>query len=180
MSYSGIGDEEHLVLSIITRDGTVIEEEDANKMMELPAEIVGAANPEGEELVEKRNKQLQIQDDLVQENNKKYYLDECDKLDAYSEDLKDGLKFDVRELKKAISERKKVYRASTNLPLADIVAMQDEINKMEVKLKKMRREIYIKEDEIDAEKESLQEEIKQKLNGKSNVKHIMSLSFEIV
>lgn len=180
LSYSGIGDEEHLVLSIITRDGTVIEEEDANKMMELPAEIVGAANPEGEELVEKRNKQLQIQDDLVQENNKKYYLDECDKLDAYSEDLKDGLKFDVRELKKAISERKKVYRASTNLPLADIVAMQDEINKMEVKLKKMRREIYIKEDEIDAEKESLQEEIKQKLNGKSNVKHIMSLSFEIV
>ena len=44
---------------------------------------------------------------LAEENNKQYYLAECDKLDAYSEDLKEGLQHDLKDLKKLIEEKKK-------------------------------------------------------------------------
>ena len=42
----------------------------------------------------------------------------------------------------------------------------------------MQRDIYAQEDEIDMQKDRLQEEIRQKLNGNSEVTHIMTISFE--
>ena len=71
-------------------------------------------------------------------------------------------------------------RASTNLPLDQIVAMKDEINKLKNRRKKMQREIYQQEDEIDMQRDKLQEEIRQKLNGTTEIRHIMTISFEVV
>ena len=69
---------------------------------------------------------------------------------------------------------------STNLPLDQIIAMKDEINKLKDKRKKMQREIYQQEDEIDMQRDKLQEEIRQKLNGTTEIRHIMTISFEVV
>ena len=55
-----------------------------------------------------------------------------------------------------------------------------EVNRLEKKRKQMQRDIYAQEDEIDMQKDRLQEEIRQKLNGNSEVTHIMTISFEIV
>lgn len=71
-------------------------------------------------------------------------------------------------------------RASTHLPLGEIIAIKDEVNRLEKKRKQMQRDIYAQEDEIDMQKDRLQEEIRQKLNGNSEVIHIMTISFEIV
>ena len=57
---------------------------------------------------------------------------------------------------------------------------EDEINKLKDKRKKMQREIYQQEDEIDMQRDKLQEEIRQKLNGTSEIRHIMTISFEVV
>ena len=58
--------------------------------------------------------------------------------------------------------------------------MKDEINKLEAKYKKMRRNLYVREDEIDEEKERLQDEVRQKLQGRCTTDHIMTIGFEIV
>ena len=55
--------------------------------------------------------------------------------------------------------------------------MKDEINKMEARHKKMQRELYTREDEIDEEKERLQEEVRQKLQGNCVVGHVMTIGF---
>ena len=180
MSYNGISEEQHLVLTVLTQDNTSVDEDVANSILELPAEIVGASMPESDELAEKRNRLLKLRKDMVEENNKQYYLAECEKLEAYSEDLKEGLLSDLKEFKKAIAEKRKVFRASTNLPLEQLLSLKEEINKMDLKRKKMQREIYDREDEIDNEKELLQEEIRQKLNGNCKTEHIMTFSFEVV
>lgn len=180
LSYDGIGEEQHLVFSVVTQDGTAMDEDTINSMLELPASIVNDSVQETKDLQEIRQQRLELQRQRVEESNKKYYLEECDKLDAYSEDLKEGLQRELKDLKKAIAEKKKVFRASTTLPLSEMLTMKDEINKLELKRKKMQREIYDREDEIDAEKERLQDEIRQKLEGNCTTENIMVIEFEVV
>ena len=57
---------------------------------------------------------------------------------------------------------------------------KDEINKMESKRKEMRRNLYEQQDKIDMENESLQEEIRRKLEGHMTTSHIMTIEFEVV
>ena len=73
-----------------------------------------------------------------------------------------------------------MFRASTSLPLNEMLTMKDEINNLELKRKKMQRDIYAREDEIDAEKEHLQEEIRRKLEGTCSTQNIMVIEFEVV
>lgn len=180
LSYDGIGEEEHLVFSVITQDGTVLDEDTINSMLELPAVVAGVGMKESAELQAVRQQRLELQRQTVEESNKQYYLEECDKLDAYSEDLKEGLQRELKELKKTISEKKKLFRASTSLPLSDMLEMKDEINRLEAKRKNMQRDIYAREDEIDAEKERLQEEVRRKLEGNCVTQNIMMIEFEVV
>ena len=180
LTYEGISEEEHLVFSVLTDDGTPVDDETVNRILELPAAVAGPCPEEGEELRALREQRLALQRQAVEDANKKYYLEECDKLDAYSEDLKEGLQHELKDLKRAIAEKRKAFRACTGCPLAEIVAMKDEINKMDAQRKKMQREIYDREDEIDAEKERLQEEVRQKLQGNCVVEHIMTIGFEVV
>ena len=180
LSYEGIAEEEHLVFSVVTRDRIAIDEDTVNSMLELPATVVSDSSPETEALQATRQQRLELQRQQVEESNKKYYLEECDKLDAYSEDLKEGLQQELKDLKKAIAEKKKVFRASTTLPLSEMLAMKDEIIRMDARRKKMQREIYDREDEIDAEKERLQEEVRRKLEGNCTTQNIMVIEFEVV
>ncbi len=90
------------------------------------------------------------------------------------------MQHELKDLKKTITEKKKVFRASTALPLSAMLDMKDEINKLEVQRKKLQRELYMREDEIDAEKERLQEEVRQKLQGNCTLEHIMTIGFEVV
>lgn len=180
LSYNGLSHEEHLLFSVITEDGTLMDDDIVNSMLGLPAEIIGACPSESPELVQLRETRLGTQQEQVEEVNKQYYLDECDKLDAYSEDLKEGLQRKRKELDKLIKEKEKEFRTSTNLPLDKIISMKDEINKLKDKRKKMQREIYQQEDEIDMQRDKLQEEIRQKLNRTAKITHIMTIAFEVV
>jgi hypothetical protein len=180
LTYDGLSHEEHLIFTVITEDGTVLDEDIINSMLCLPAEIIGDCPAETPELIRLRELRLGTQQEQIEEANKQFYLEECDKLDAYSEDLKEGLQRKRKELNKLIKEKEKECRASTSLPLDQIIAMKDEINKLKDKRKKLQREIYQQEDEIDMQRDKLQEEIRQKLNGQTEIDHIMTISFEVV
>ena len=178
MSYSGIGEEEHLVITARADDGTPLDEQTINNMFELPGTVVGDCPTEAAEFIALRGEMLKLQQ-RVEDANKQYYLEECDKLDVFAEDLKEGLKHDLKEIKKAITAKNKEFRASTNLPLSDMLAIKDELEKMKRKRKQMEREIGAREDEIDEMNERLQQEIRDKLEGNCVTTHIMTIGFRI-
>lgn len=180
MSYEGIGDEEHLVYTVITEDGTTIDDEMINKLLELPGTIDGDCPPESTSLIDLRTQRLEAQRIEIENTNKRYYLEECEKLDAFSEELKDGLEREIKAMRKEISAKKKEFKLSTNLSLDEMLALKDEINKLEKKRKEKQRDLYIEQDKIDDENERLQEEIRKKLEGRIVTTHIMTISFEIV
>lgn len=179
LSYDGLGYEEHIIFTAMTEDGTALDDDSINSMLELPASITGECLPESIALINQRKERIAARQQMVEDANKEFYLAECDKLDAYSDDLKEALQREMKELGKLITEKKKEVRVSTHLPLDQIVAMKDEINKLEKKRKQMQRDIYVHEDEIDMQKDKLQEEIRQKLNGKTKITHIMTIAFRI-
>lgn len=178
--YSGFEAEEHIVISVVTEDGTEIDDDMMNQILELPAIVCGDCPPETEEIERRRRDGIATCQAEINDENKRYFFEECEKLDAYSEDLKEGLQRELKDLRKQINEKNKLFRASKDIAtLADMVAMQDELNDLRAKEKKMKREIYDREDEIEAENASLQEEIRARMNGESRTEHIMTISFEI-
>lgn len=179
LRFTGAGAEEQLMLTAIADDGTELDEDAIDHLMMLHGRVVGAALPETVQLIERRNELMEAGRVAIENANRAFYLAECDKLDAFSEDLKEGLKRDLNELKKLIKERRKAFKESGNLPLTQIVELKDEINRLDRKRKEMEREIYAKEDEIDAANERLQEEVRARLDGEFEEEHIMTISFEI-
>ena len=180
MSYIGVGDEEHLVYTVITESGIILDDDMVNKLLELPGTIDGECPPESMELIELRSQRLEAQRIQIENANKQYYIQECDKLDAYSEELKDGLEREIKEMRRDIAAKRKVFKSSTHLPLDEMLALKEEINVLEKKRKEKQRDLYLQQDKIDEENERLQAEIRKKLEGKIAVEHIMTISFEII
>jgi ERCC4-related helicase len=178
--YSGFETGEHIIMSVVTEDGTDIDDDMMNRILELPAVVCGECSPETAELEQRRRGGIAARCAAIDDANKRFFLEECEKLDAFTEDLKEGLQNELKDLRKLITEKKKLFRASKDTStLADMVAMKEELNGLQAKEKKMKREIYDREDEIEAENARLQEEIKERMGGTSKVEHIMTISFEI-
>ena len=180
LMYSGLDDEEHIVFTVITESGTAIDDEMVNAMLEFPARVMGTCSPESHQLMECRIERIAMQQQVIENAHKKYYLDECEKLDAFSEDLKEGLQRELKDLRKAITEKNKEFRNSTDRPLEEMLDLKDEVNQMKKKRDKLQREIYQREDEIDAQNQRLQEEMREKLRGNCVTENIMTISFEVV
>jgi SNF2 family DNA or RNA helicase len=178
--FSGFGVEEHIVMSVVTEDGAVVDDDMMNQVLELPAVVVGDCPQETTEIERLRRDGLAAKQSEIDSENKQYYFDECAKLDAYSEDLKEGLQRQLKDIRKLISEKNKLFRSSKDTAaLAEMVAMKEELNSLKTKEKKMKREIYDREDEIEAENARLQDEIKAQMGGTSRTEHIMTIAFEI-
>jgi hypothetical protein len=100
LAYAGLTTEEHIVFTVITEDGTVIDDNDVNRMLELQATIVGATSPETDALIAQRETLLETKRQQIDDNNRRFYLEECYKLDEYANDLKEGLQREEKELRK--------------------------------------------------------------------------------
>ena len=68
--YSGFEREEHLVVSVITEDGTVVDADMVNRIMELPAEILGELPSGVQELDVLRRKNIDWQKSEIERINK--------------------------------------------------------------------------------------------------------------
>jgi ERCC4-related helicase len=181
LTHKGIEDEEHLVISVITNDGTPIDDDMVERIMELEASVFDECTPETAELITQRKQRIQQQKDDIAERNKQYFLAEAEKLDAFSEDLKEGLQKNLKVLKKEIAEKRKEFRNSKDTKnLDEMLEMRAMITGLEEKRRKMEREISLEEDRISMENESLQEAIRNRLNGEITTEIIMTFSFEIV
>ena len=179
--YDGFETEEHLIFTVITENGIRIDDDLINRIMELPARTIELNGFENDELQELRLANAESKKMEIERINKEYFLSECEKLDAYSEDLKQGLQRELQELKKQINEQKKIFRASKDTStLEQMLYMKDDINHLEEKRRKMQRELYDREDEIDAANERLQDEIRARLAGSSRIEPIMLFPFEII
>ena len=89
------------------------------------------------------------------------FADETEKLDAWADDLKVGLEREIKELDRRIKEtRTKGKGAAT---LAEKLAAQKDQREFESLRDKRRRELFIRQDEIQTKRDKLIEELESQL-----------------
>lgn len=172
--------QEYIINTCVCDDGTVLDDDTVERIMELSSDARETDMPVPDDLEGKSNlKQTDLLKD-IEEQNKKYFLDECSKLDEWSEELKENLYREIKDLDNEIKEKTKAANAmALTSTLAEMLEAKDEVNKLKKLRDQKRRHLYDEEDRIAEENERLQEEMRKKLIGRTQMNTIFTIRFEI-
>lgn len=159
--------EERLILAAITKEGKVLEEDDPEKLLRLPAQALASNDAHvnqvqlTEDLSKKKNNLL----NEINQRNLIYFEQEVQKLDAWADDLKLGLEQEIKAIDSAIKEIRR--NATSALTLDQKLSWQKQQREHETKRTRLRRELFDRQDEIESERNDLINQLE--INLKQNV-----------
>jgi len=158
--------EDFVLLSGVTDDGTIVDAEQCRRFFSLNA----AENPGNGDGMP-TNLQAALDDGLqrqknelltnLTERNASFFELELDKLDRWSDDLKVGLEYELKELDRQIREARRSAQIAP--ALAEKLAIQKQIRELEAARTRKRRELFDAQDRIDKQRQDLIETIERKL-----------------
>ena len=181
LSIHALESEDHLLLNGVTDDGAVLDTEtcsrffsvtgDANGDCELPTDVVARLGTEFESA--KAQTVGQIAD-----RNRNYFESEMEKLESWADDLKDNLERELREMDKEIKAMKRDARQVADLETK--VALHKKAKEMEKRRSDKRQGLFEAQDEIDARKEQLLQDIEGKLKANAEAVELFSIRWSVV
>jgi len=180
VSVAALGQQEqHLVVAACTADGTLLAEDDPEKLIRLPAreepEGLFKATPEtlGADADARRLVTLRA----VNQRNLGYFEQEVNKLDAWADDLKLGLE---QQIKAIDVEIKELRRTATIAPtLEEKLAVQKRQRELEGKRSKLRRELFDRQDQIEAQRNDLIAQLEEQLQQKVEETTLFTIEWEL-
>lgn len=155
--------EQHLVVSAVTADGQALPEDDPEKLLRLPARLEQSESAAAGAVLladdlERRKNQLLRE---INQRNMGYFEQEVAKLDAWADDLKLGLEQEIKTTDAEIKELRRI--AATAATLEEKLGYQKQQRELEGKRSKLRRELYARQDEIEADRNALIDQLEQQL-----------------
>ena len=156
VSVEALGSEEqHLVVSASTSDGQTLVEDDPEKLLRLPARsqsagLFSTADATLVEDVEARKIALLRE---INQRNLGYFDQEVQKLDAWADDLKLGLEQEIKAIDAEIKEVRRT--AATSPTLEEKLTHQKRQRELEAKRSKLRRELFARQDDVEAQRNDL-------------------------
>lgn len=181
ISISALGDiEQHILIAAITENGEVLQADDPEKLLRLPAQIA--------ETTIKTGFQTDLSDDMAErrqtllnqatKRNLGYFEEEVQKLDDWADDLKQGLEQDIKETDREIKEVRRT--AATSATLEEKLSWQKKQRELENKRSRQRRELFDKQDEIETQRNQLIEELEESLKQKVEEEELFFIEWEIL
>jgi hypothetical protein len=171
--------EQHLLISIVADNGVEIDNDIFGRMMEIPAEIIGAATPDSR-LDERIAILTERKCAEIDEANKESLVLRLGELEAWRNDCESALAREIDDLRNQIKLKQGQMTANVgSLTFQQIVELQDEINKMNETITQKQRHMLKNKDEVKKSAADLQAEAIRQLNGSAQVENIMTFSFEI-
>ena len=174
--------EDYLLFAGVDDEGTVLDPEQCQRLFSLEADVINTDNtitPEVENLFEQV---YQGQYNLIAEENSKrnhtFFDEEVDKLEKWSDDTRNSIKFEIKELDKEIKTRKTEARKLLNLEAK--IKEQRIIKELEKKLADKRFFQYQHEDDIEAKKDSLLDEIEKRLKQKTTEQELFTIRWSVI
>ncbi len=173
--------EQHLVFSAIDLEGEQLDQEMCEKMFELPA-VEGEAIELSESICNTLRRISEGQQEAIlneiMERASAYLDSELEKLEKWSQDLKNKLEKDIDEMTVEIEYLKREAKLTRNL--AEKLGKNKQIKELEKKRNEMRRNLYDQQDEIDEQKDRLFEEVEKRLEQRTSTEHLFTIKWRIV
>ena len=199
--------EEHLLAAAIDADGNVFDADVTDRLLGMPGSAVplsrvgsapvqqslsddlapaqqnmldfAAANvpipPALQQQIDQQ-KALVITD--LESRNLTFFSQETEKLDAWADDLKVGLEREIKDLDRQIKEaRTKSKGAAT---LADKLQAQKEQRDLEGQRDKKRRELFDRQDQIQARRDSLIDDLERQLGQQVTTTRLFAVEWELL
>lgn len=154
--------EQHLIIAAVTDDGQILNDDDPERLLRLPAHSQPTAkNAIPEPLMHNAQQRTNHCLTEINQRNLGYFTQEIDKLDAWADDKKLGLEQHIKDIDRDIKELRKT--AATAPTLDEKLAYQKQQRELETRRNKLRRELFDRQDEIEQERNRLIEELEGKL-----------------
>ena len=168
--------EEFLVFAARTEDGDPLDDETCRRLLSLPA-AADPACPPPPGLEELRAAEVGARLRMVEERNARLFDEEVVKLDRWSDDLKQGMEREIKELDKAIREARRA--AALAAALADKLEAQKRIKALEAERGRMRRELFDAQDRIDEQRDGLIERIERQMKQRQTCQPVFTLRWRL-
>jgi hypothetical protein len=172
--------EDYVLLAGITDAGEPLHEEDPEKLLRLPAELLPARVHELREpgalehaLKEQENQRIRE----VNQRNLGYFEAEVQKLDAWADDLKSGLENEVKELDREIKDVRRT--AAVAATLEEKLRHQKRQRELEEKRGQLRRRIFDRQDEIDAQRNRLIGDLESRLTRRLKTAEVFAVQWSL-
>ncbi|QTB44266.1 DEAD/DEAH box helicase family protein [Burkholderia pseudomallei] len=181
VSVEALGNQEqHLLVAATTTDGVVLAEEDPEKLLRLPATTRAASlfsAPDVSLLADVAARKTALLRD-INERNLGYFEQEVQKLDAWADDLKLGLEQEIKEIDREIKEVRRT--AATSPTLEEKLAHQKRQRELEGKRSKLRRELFARQDEVEAQRNDLINQLEVQLQQRVEERTLFTIEWELV
>ncbi|PHQ34785.1 SNF2-related protein [Rhodopirellula bahusiensis] len=169
--------EEFLLLTGVTDDGTVLDADVCGKLLSIPATVEDSVAGSLPDLSASRDTEMTKRVREVEQRNMKHFDEEVLKLDHWSDDLKQGLEREIKELDKEIREARKV--AALAASLAEKLEAQKQIKSLESNRKEKRKRLYEAQDEIDNRRDELIGQIEVQLGQQKSVSNLFTIRWAL-
>ena len=181
LSIDSFEQEDHLLFSCITDNGTVVYPEIAERMLNLSA-IEGNAVSLAATITKQFNEEIEKQKNEILSDsalrNRDFFDDEMDKLDSWATDMKLSLEKEITDLDAEIKLRKS--EAKKILNLAQKVVAQRAIKELEKKRSEKRMTLYEAQDEVDEKKETLLSNVEKMLAQKVSQLEVFTIKWKLI
>ena len=179
VTMSSLQQEEFLVASGQTDDGTPLDEELCVKLMGLAGAVDGPpTHPVPEHaLATLREQRIAERRREVETRNRSYFDEEIQKLDGWADDLRLGLERELKELDRQIRDARRAGLTAASLD--GKLAAQKELRALEQLRKRKRRDLYDAQDEIDARREDMIGQIERQLAMSDTIQRIFTLRWMV-
>lgn len=171
--------EERLVVAAVTSEGASLAEDDPEKLLRLPANVTGLCEGNepppsiSEDLLNRRMSILRE----INQRNLGYFEQEVQKLDAWADDLKLGIEQGIKDIDRQIKE---VRRTAASAPtLEEKLSWQKKQRELESTRTKLRRELFNKQDEIEAQRNDLISQLEAQLQQQVEESTLFTIEWEL-
>lgn len=177
---SSLDEEDFVLLAGLDDDGLPLDFEHLSRMLSLEAAEKGSARYSQETLT-KLDAQLEIKKKKiigdVGNRNYRYFEQELEKLDKWGEDRRNSLRINLKELDEQIKEIKKQARFAASLP--EKLSFEKKRRKLESDRDEAWREYDLAAKEIEKNKDSLIDEIEERLKQSEQTEDLFFIQWEI-
>ena len=164
---------EYLVLTGVTERGTELDQETCERLLSLPACVSGETGERPSALDALSAARVGSVLQLAEQKNARFFDEEVLKLDRWAEDLKQSLEREIKGLDKEIRETRQSSRLAARLE--DKLAAQRKVRDLEEKRKRMRRDLYEQQDQIDGRRDQLIAGMERQLKQE----HVVGVVFSV-